>query len=43
MSQKNETERLRQRDENMYHSKSHGKNAVSYDEIGEKIIFRETK
>ena len=28
-------------DENMYHSKSHGKNVVTYDEAGEKIIFRE--
>ncbi len=29
-------------DKNMYHSKSHGKNMVTYDENGEKIIFRES-
>ena len=32
---------ISQADENMYHSKTHGKNMVSYDMDGEKVIFRE--
>ncbi len=32
---------IKQADENMYHSKTHGKNAVTYLENGEKIIFTE--
>lgn len=36
-------ETVRLADENMYHSKTHGKNAVSYDINGEKTILRDSE